>query len=44
MERLQDGSFKPLIDRVYLFEEIREAFKYVLTGQKIGNVVITFGS
>jgi NADPH:quinone reductase-like Zn-dependent oxidoreductase len=44
MDRLQDGSFKPLIDRVYPLEEIREAFKYVLTGQKIGNVIITFGT
>lgn len=44
MERLQDGFFKPLIDREYPLEEIREAFKYVLTGQKIGNVVLTIGA
>ncbi|MEX0275473.1 MAG: NAD(P)-dependent alcohol dehydrogenase [Flavobacteriaceae bacterium] len=37
---LSKGLFKPVIDRVYPMEEIREAYKYVLTGQKTGNVVI----
>ena len=41
-DRLQDRSFKPLIDREYAFEDIREAFRYVLQGQKVGNVVITY--
>jgi NADPH:quinone reductase-like Zn-dependent oxidoreductase len=35
------GHFKPLIDRVYQLDDIAEAFKYVLTGQKIGNVIIS---
>jgi NADPH:quinone reductase-like Zn-dependent oxidoreductase len=35
------GHFKPLIDRVYPLDDIAEAFKYVLTGQKIGNVIIS---
>lgn len=34
------GKFKPLIDRSYTLEEIVEAYTYVETGQKIGNVVI----
>jgi NADPH:quinone reductase-like Zn-dependent oxidoreductase len=34
------GHFKPVIDRVYPLEDIAEAFRYVLTGQKIGNVII----
>ena len=34
-------KFKPLIDRTYPLEQISEAFEYVLTGQKTGNVVIT---
>ncbi len=34
------GHYRPLIDRTYDFEQIPEAFNYVLTGQKIGNVVI----
>lgn len=35
------GRFKPVIDRQYSFEEIPEAFRYVHTEQKNGNVVIT---
>jgi len=34
------GNFKPLIDRLYTFAEIPDAYRYVMTGQKIGNVVI----
>ena len=34
------GQFKPVIDRRYTLDEIVEAYKYVETGQKIGNVVI----
>lgn len=37
---MEEGKFTPLIDRVYPLEEIKEAFKYVLKGQKTGNVVI----
>jgi len=34
------GQFKPVVDRIYPMSEIREAYQYVLTGQKTGNVVI----
>ena len=34
------GEYKPLIDRQYKLEEIVEAYRYVETGQKIGNVVL----
>jgi len=37
----ESGRFKPVIDRQYKFEQIPEAFQYVNTGQKTGNVVIT---
>ena len=35
-----EGIFKPVIDRTYPLREIREAFTYVLSQQKTGNVVI----
>lgn len=37
-----NGEFIPLIDRRYRFEDIEKAYYYVLSGQKKGNVVITF--
>ncbi|MBC7943365.1 NAD(P)-dependent alcohol dehydrogenase [Candidatus Saccharibacteria bacterium] len=37
---VESGAYKPVIDRIYLIDEIVEAAKYVETGQKIGNVVI----
>lgn len=37
---LEKGKFKPVIDREYLLEDISEAYKYVLTGEKTGNVLI----
>lgn len=36
----EKGHFKPLIDRIYEFDDIVEAYKYVETGQKIGNVIL----
>lgn len=35
------GQYNPVIDRCYPFEEIVEAHRYVDTGRKRGNVVIT---
>lgn len=34
------GDYRPLIDRTYDFEDLREAYAYVDTGRKIGNVVV----
>jgi NADPH:quinone reductase-like Zn-dependent oxidoreductase len=36
----EKGEFKPVIDRYYTLEQIVEAYKYVESGQKTGNVVI----
>jgi NADPH:quinone reductase-like Zn-dependent oxidoreductase len=38
---VETGKFKPVIDRVYPLDRIVEAYRYVETGEKIGNVVIT---
>jgi NADPH:quinone reductase-like Zn-dependent oxidoreductase len=40
-ELLESGEFKPVIDRRYRLDEIVEAYRYVETGQKVGNVVIS---
>ncbi|NQX43133.1 NADPH:quinone reductase [Pedobacter steynii] len=41
-ELVLNGEFVPLIDRRYRFEDIEKAYYYVLSGQKKGNVIITF--
>jgi NADPH:quinone reductase-like Zn-dependent oxidoreductase len=38
---IESGEYKPVIDRKYSLEQIVEAYKYVETGQKTGNVVLT---
>jgi NADPH:quinone reductase-like Zn-dependent oxidoreductase len=40
---LADGSFRPLVDRHYAMADVRAAYEYVLTGQKVGNVVLEIG-
>ena len=37
---MASGAFVPVIDRTYPLEQIVEAYEYVETGRKIGNVVI----
>ncbi len=37
---IEKGSFRPVIDRMYPLDKIAEAYRYVASGQKIGNVII----
>jgi NADPH:quinone reductase-like Zn-dependent oxidoreductase len=37
---LEKGEFNPVIDRTYTLDQIVEAYKYVESGQKVGNVVL----
>jgi NADPH:quinone reductase-like Zn-dependent oxidoreductase len=39
-ELVEAGKFKPVIDRHYKLDDIVEAYRYVETGQKTGNVII----
>ena len=39
---IEEEKFKAVIDREYSLKEIVDAFRYVETGQKTGNVIITF--
>lgn len=37
---VQQGKFKPVIDRYYTLDQIVEAYRYVESGQKTGNVIL----
>lgn len=39
-ELVEKGEYRPVIDRQYKLDQIVEAYKYVETGQKTGNVII----
>lgn len=39
-ELVEKGEFKPVIDRKYNLEQIVDAYKYVESGQKTGNVIL----
>ena len=38
---LEDGTFKPVVDRIYNLADIKQAFQYVIKGHKTGNVVLS---
>jgi NADPH:quinone reductase-like Zn-dependent oxidoreductase len=40
-ELVEEEKIQPVIDRRYLLEETAEAYRYVETGRKKGNVIIT---
>jgi len=40
-ELMETGKYKAVIDRIYPFEELIDATRYVEIGEKVGNVVIT---
>jgi NADPH:quinone reductase-like Zn-dependent oxidoreductase len=38
---IEGGEYRPVVDRTYPLEDVVEATRYVETGQKTGNVVLT---
>ena len=34
------GAYRPVVDRTFDFDELRDAYDYVDTGRKVGNVVV----
>ncbi|MFN3405954.1 MAG: NAD(P)-dependent alcohol dehydrogenase [Cytophagaceae bacterium] len=40
----EKGQLKPVVDRTYPFEKIKEAYEYVETGEKRGSVVLFFST
>lgn len=39
---LKAGQYSPVIDRSYTLDQIQEAYQYVKSGKKIGNVLLSF--
>jgi D-arabinose 1-dehydrogenase-like Zn-dependent alcohol dehydrogenase len=37
---VESGEFRPVIERHYNLDDIVDAYKYVETGQKTGNIII----
>lgn len=40
-DRLADGTFKPKVDRVFRFEEVVDAYRYLESNQQVGKIVVT---
>jgi NADPH:quinone reductase-like Zn-dependent oxidoreductase len=39
---LSKGAFRPIIDRTYSIDDIKQAYTYVLSGEKTGNVIVEY--
>ncbi len=39
-ELLAASKFNPLVDRHFPLDDVRRAYEYVMTGKKLGNVIL----
>lgn len=42
-ERLQTGALKPVIDRIFHFNDVADAHRYMESGKQKGKIVVTVG-
>lgn len=42
VKHLEQGTFKPVIEKTYPLEEVHAAYKHMLTGEKTGSLVLKF--
>ena len=43
LKGLESGALKPVIDRVFSFDEMREAHRYLEQSGQFGKIVVTVG-
>ncbi|MES2797869.1 MAG: NAD(P)-dependent alcohol dehydrogenase [Bacteroidota bacterium] len=43
LKMISENAFSPLIDREYRIDEAQNAYRYMMSGQKIGNVILKIG-
>ena len=40
-DAIREGDLRPIIDRVFPFDEVAEAHRYMEAGRQFGNIVVT---
>jgi NADPH:quinone reductase-like Zn-dependent oxidoreductase len=40
LDRVERGTLKPLVNKVFDFKDFRKAYEYMLSNQQIGKIVV----